>query len=543
MLPQDGALRRVVLIMFMAVPLLFGGIALVLGQDSNWDLRNYHWYDAYALLHGRLGQDMGAAQIPTFYNPTLDIPFFLAANVLPARIFSFLLGALQGCNFIPLYLLAAATMRLEERPQVFVAALIALTGMIGGGHLALVGAVFYDNIISLLVFAAMVVVLKSAAILQHGNLAAALHRAALAGLLVGCGVGLKLPTQIFAVGVCFGLLFISGPFARRFLLSFVCGLGVIAGFALLGGWWMAELWTHYGNPLFPYFNDIIRSPWALPESYRDDRFVPKSVAQALLLPFQLFVDGKVGGEIAFRDARVLGAYIVLLATPFMLMIARAKNEVSNELPAADAFAVRYLTAAMALSYGVWLALFGIYRYIIPLEMLAPLVAVGCMAFWPLSWQRQLSLALGLLGFMIVTVQPGNWGRIPWTAGGKFVDVAAPAIADPAKTLVLMTGFAPTAFVIPAFPAEVAFLRPHSYFIAPEHATRFNAVLHDRIAAHDGALYLLQATWETWAAEKVLPDLGLRLVPDGCRPLRANLDSELELCALARVNSRMLESDH
>ncbi len=538
MLPQDGALRRLVLIMFMAVPLLFGGIALVLGQDGNWDLRNYHWYDAYALLHGRIDQDMAPAQIPTFYNPTLDIPFFLAANVLPARVFSFLLGVLQGGNFIPLYLLAAATLRLGgERPQVFVAALIALVGMIGGGHLALVGAVFYDNIISLLVFSAMVVVLKSAAILQHGNLPAALRRAALAGLLVGCGVGLKLPTQIFAVGVCFGLLFIPGPGVRRFLLSFVCGLGVIAGFAIFGGWWMWELWTHYGNPLFPYFNDIIRSPWALAESYRDARFVPKSAAQALLLPFQLFVDGKAAGEIAFRDARVLGAYIVLLATPFMLMIARAKNEVNNETPAADAFAVRYLVAATALSYGVWLALFGIYRYIVPLEMLAPLVAVGCIAFWPLVWPRQLSLAFGLLGFMVVTVQPGNWGRVPWAANGKFVDVDAPSIADPARTLVLMTGFAPTAFVIPAFPAAAAFLRPHSYFIEPEHATRFNVVLHDRVAAHDGAIYLLQATWETWAAEKVLPDLGLRLAPEGCRPIRANLDSELELCALARVNSQ------
>lgn len=538
MLPQDGAVRRVVLIMFIVVPLIFGAIALVLGQDSNWDLRNYHWYDAYALLHGRLEQDLGPAQIPNFYNPTLDIPFFLAANALPARAFSFLLGVLQGCNFILLYMLAAATLRLGgERPQILIAGLVALTGMIGGGHLALVGAVFYDNVVSLLVFGAMVVILNGAAALQHGPLPPALRRAVLAGFLVGCGVGLKLPTQIFAIGVCFGLLFIPGPFRRRFLLSFACGLGVIAGFAVFGGWWMWEMWSHYANPLFPYFNDFIRSPWALPESYRDDRFVPKSMVQALTLPFRLFLDGKVAGEIAFRDARVLSAYVVLLATPVMLLIGRTKSAgESQDTPAADVFALRYLAAAVVLSYGVWLALFGIYRYIIPLEMLAPLVAVGGLAFWPVSWQRQLSLAIGLLGFMVVTVQPGNWGRIPWTPSAKFVDVAVPPITDPATTMILMTGFAPTAFVIPAFPEQVAFLRPQSYFVAPEHVTRFNEILRNRVAEHRGDIFLLQATWERAAAGRVLPSLGLQLGPAACNSIHANLDDELELCALTRMSN-------
>jgi hypothetical protein len=544
LLPQDDALRRTALIMFMAVPLLFGGIALVFGQDSNWDLRNYHWYDAYALVHGRFDQDMGAAQTPTFYNPTLDVPFFLVANVLSARAFSFLLGVLQGCNFILLYLLAKATLRLgEERAQVLVSGLIAFIGVTGGGHLSLVGAVFYDNIVSLLVFAAMAMIVSGSNLLQRGPMPAVLRRVLGAGFLVGCGVGLKLPTQVFAVGVCFGLLFIPGPFIRRFLLSFVCGLGVIAGFAVFGGWWMWELWTHYGNPLFPYFNDVIRSPWALPASYRDDRFIPKTVAQALLLPFRLFVDGTVAGEIGFRDARLLCAYVVLPATPVMVLIARVKSasETNNDRPAVDVFAARYLAAAFVLSYCVWLILFDIYRYIIPLEMLAPLVAVGCLAFWPLSWQRQLSLAIGLLGFMIITTRPGDWGHKPWAPSGKFVDVTVPPITDPATTMVLMTGLAPTAFVIPAFPPEIPFLRAQSYFVGPGDATRFNEVLHQRVAAHRGKIFLLRPTWDTWTAAEVLPGFALRLQANGCRPVPTNLDAEIELCALERTGSENPQS--
>ena len=534
MLPTDRGLRRAVLALFVLVPFVFGGIALFLGQDSNWDLRNYHWYDAYAALDGRLDKDMGAAQTPTYYNPTLDVPFYLLANALPARAFAFVLGALQGCNFILLYILAWYTLRLaDERWRAAAAVGIALVGVFGGGHLSLVGAIFYDNIVSLFVFAGLAVILSNMTLLRGGPFGAALLRAVLAGFLVGCAVGLKLPTQIFAIGVCFGLLFVPGPFVRRFFLSFVCGLGVIAGFLVFGGWWMLELITHFGNPLFPYFNDIIRSPWALPESYRDDRFLPKSIGQVLTLPFRMFADGTVGGEIGFRDARVLSAYIVLLATPVMLLVARIKK-VGRSEPFANVFAARYLAAAVGLSYVVWLALFCIYRYLIPLEMLAPLLSVACIAFWPLTRQRQLSLAIAMLGFMVITTQSGNWGRKPWSETGEFVAVTAPPIADPANTLVVMTGFAPTAFVIPAFPRDVSFLRPQSYLVDPAHATRFNEVMGARIAAHSGEILLLQAAYEKSAAERVLPFYGLRRVEDSCRPLPANLDGELEICAIEKI---------
>ena len=534
MLPIDRGLRRAVLALFALMPLVFGGIAVFLGQDSNWDLRNYHWYDAYAALAGRLDQDMGAAQTPTYYNPTLDVPFYLLANALPARVFAFVLGAVQGCNFILLYVLAWFTLRaVDERWRAAGAVAVALTGIFGGGHMALVGAIFYDNIVSLFVFAAMAVILANMTLLRAGPFGAALLRTAFAGFLVGCGVGLKLPTQIFAIGVCFGLLFVPGPFVRRFFLSFACGLGVIGGFLVFGGWWMWELITHFGNPLFPYFNDIIRSNWALPESYRDDRFLPKNIVAALTLPFRLFVDGTIAGEVGFRDARVLGAYIVLIATPPMLLIARIKKFGRSE-PFAEVFAARYLAAAAGLSYAVWLLLFCIYRYLIPLEMLAPLLVVACMAFWPLTRQRRLSLAIGLLGVMVLTMQPGNWGRMPWSASGRFVEVTPPALADPANTLVIMTGFAPTAFVIPSFPRAVSFLRPQSYLVDPAHATRFNEVLRARIAAHTGEILLLRAAYEKGAAERVLPVYGLGIAAGSCRPLPTNLDGELEMCGVERI---------
>ena len=67
------------------------------GQDANWDLRNYHFYNAWAFLHGRLGWDLAPAQMQTFLNPLLDLPFYwmVAADWHP-RLIAFVLAVPAG---------------------------------------------------------------------------------------------------------------------------------------------------------------------------------------------------------------------------------------------------------------------------------------------------------------------------------------------------------------------------------------------------------------------------------------------------------------
>ncbi len=133
------------------------------------------------------------------------------------------------------------------------------------------------------------------------------------------------------------------------------------------------------------------------------------------------------------------------------------------------------------------------------------------------------------------MQPGTWGRIPWAGGlgGKLIDVAVPEIPRPAETMIIMSGFAPTAFVIPAFPPEIPFLRIRSYLLDPRFPTRFSELMRQRIAAHNGDLFLLRGDWEK-SEEEFLPLFGLALAPHGCRRVPANLDPQLELCALTRI---------
>ncbi|MCU1350702.1 MAG: hypothetical protein JWO56_3732, partial [Acidobacteria bacterium] len=62
-----------------------GGASLALGQDANWDLRNYHYYNAWALLNGRWRIDLAPGQVQSFYNPVGDLPFYFLASTLTAR--------------------------------------------------------------------------------------------------------------------------------------------------------------------------------------------------------------------------------------------------------------------------------------------------------------------------------------------------------------------------------------------------------------------------------------------------------------------------
>ena len=136
-LPPTGHRARKLAIGFLCLaPVLFGLLALALGQDSNWDLRNYHFYNAYAFLNNRYAVDLLPSQTPYFYNPLLDIPFFVLATHFPARIVGFLLGFAQGFNFLLLFAIAHVVLIIPNpRHKVIVCAAVAALGMLGGGGL------------------------------------------------------------------------------------------------------------------------------------------------------------------------------------------------------------------------------------------------------------------------------------------------------------------------------------------------------------------------------------------------------------------------
>lgn len=531
--PPYHRARRMALWLWVLGPLLIGVLAVALGQDANWDFRNYHWYNAYAFLKGRYGFDLLPSQTPWFYNPTLDVPFYLLATHVPARVAAFVLGTVQGLNFVLLFMLGHVSLRVPNaRQKVILCAGLALIGMLGGGGIAQIGTTFYDNITSLGIFLSALLVVRHWPTLKVGAWRKAALYATLFGLPAGLMMGLKLPSVIFCVGLCFALLVVSGPLHRRLFLSFFFGVGVLIGLALSLGHWAWFLQTEFGSPLFPYFNDIFKSPLAPLSSARDTQFLPQSWTDRLLFPFLFAQNPLKVGEIPWRDWAIPALY-VLLPLGVILRLLFGRNRAQPDR-VAETDAARYLLGMAVISYAVWLAMFAIYRYAIPLEMLAPLLIVFAVGMFPLRPASRAMLTAFILLVVAATVQPGNWTRkTAWL--DHAVEVTRPELPDADNLMILMAGFEPYSHVITEFPAQIPFVRIQSNFASPDENKGINRLVHERLAAHKGRFMLLIPPWQHEMADKALSYYHLTLIPTSCQKVTDRLyESTLDLCDVKRL---------
>ncbi len=531
--PRGDRVRLFAVMLLCLAPFAFGLLALALGQDANWDLRNYHYYNAYAFLNDRYAQDLLPSQTPYFYNPLMDVPFFVLAQHASARAVGFFLGFVQGINFVLLFCIANAALTIQNTwRKVFVCKVLAALGMLGGGGIAQIGTTFGDNITSLGALFSAVLVVGFWDKLSETPLRKAFILALFFGVPSGLMMGLKLPAVIYAVGLCGGLLFAGKDWRRGFALSFAFGIGVLIGCAVTLGPWMAFLQTHFGSPLFPYFNDFFKSPLAPLTSARDLQYAPHSLSDYFAMPFLFAQSAFRVGEIELRDWRIPVLYVLLpLAVVLRLFLRRKISADSFSTPQAT----RYLLASFSLAYVTWLVMFSIYRYAVTLEMVAPLLIVLAAGLMPFKMKTRAIIASVLLLIVAGSVQAGNWTRREaWL--DRFVEAQVPPLGNTSDLMVLMTGMEPYSHVVPEFPPDVSFVRIQSNFSSPEQDKGINKLLHERVDAHrqkGGRFMVLTPNWQMKEAGDAVAFFGLKVVTKDCLPVIDKLfdNSTLNLCPL------------
>lgn len=524
------AARRARWAFFLLAPPAYGLLALAFAMDANWDLRNYHYYNAYAFLGGREGRDLLVASVPTFFNPLLDVPFFLTAEALPARLVGFLLGTVQGFNALPLFGIGCALIATgDPLRRVGFAAGFAVLGLAGAITLSLVGTTFYDNVMTLGPLAALCLVME-----RYRGLGAAPARhacvlALVTGVLCGLAAGLKQPAAIYGVGVGVALLVVPASWARRLLLAAAFAAGAIAGVAAAGGWWMWHLWSTLGNPIFPFYNDVFGSPMALISNYKKVFYLPESFWARLFFPVTYTLDPSITSDAAFRDHRILACFVLVPLAALASLARQATAPLLWPIPA------RILLVFAVATYVIWIVLFGIYRYVLALEMLAPLVIVACFSQFPGGWRWRAVGAGVVILLVVATARPVDWGRVAWA--DKWVHTAVkPPLERPGETIVLLAGHEPFGFLVPGFPREVRFLRIDGGFTTPrEQGVGFNTLMRDIIAGHQGLLYILTIPTDRRSPETSTAAYGLTVDWNDCRPVTSTIGwMPYELCAVRRV---------
>ena len=511
-----------------ALVVAFGVFVLVRGKDVSWDVRNYHWYNPYALLTGRRGFDVAVAQHATYYNPMIDAPVYVGAEIMPAWLVGLLLGLVHGLNAILLYLLASRALdqRIAPATRSWIAFGLALAGMLGGMTLQLGGALSHDLTVSLFVLGALVVLMRVDE--AKAGTQDDLMRIGAAGALGGIAVGLKLTMFPFALGLAAAVAVLSAAWRVRLLRLVALGAGGLIGAVVFGGSWALVLWRETGNPIFPYFNDVFGSPLLLSASYRDVRFLPQGALEELIYPFLFSWDGMRVADAPFRDVKIMLAYVLV---PLAVILWSAKRAASERLFSSNA--IRLLFVFAAVSYFVWINIFGIYRYAVTLELMAPLLIAMAIDFVPIAARYRGWATAAVLAISVVAL---GWGaaigeRPAW--GARYVAVDLPPLTKPDETMVIMAGTEPSSYVIPSFPPQIPFLRIDSWLDSPQSHTRFGDRMRMRVAAHRGPLFGIFAGWERDRALAAFSEYGLAIELAQCSAIKSNAGEPLIWCPLFR----------
>ena len=80
--------------------------AVFAGQDMNWDLRNYHYYTAYAWWQGKTNYHIAPAQVQNWLNPLVYAPYYWFIRHCRPVVSGAIFGGVAGLNFVLVYALA-----------------------------------------------------------------------------------------------------------------------------------------------------------------------------------------------------------------------------------------------------------------------------------------------------------------------------------------------------------------------------------------------------------------------------------------------------
>ena len=466
--------------------LFFGCFSLAVGMNVTWDTRNYHFYNAYSLLHGRMNLDWAPGQRQTFLNPALDILPYLAMRHWPAQLTGFLLGAVHGLNFalaaeLGLALWKRVAPDLGTAKRWALSLLAAAIGCYTTGFAVVLGSLSHDNETSLFGLAAIWLVCIAD---ESRKPPGTILRLALAGVLMGLGVGLKLNAAAFAVALAVALPLLATSVKSALRNATLWSAFAAFGLLLSLGWWMVILYNQFGSPLFPLYNNIFRSDWLPPITYIDTRWPAKTLGEVISFPFRMVSLGATGCEQEYRDGHYMIWVFGLLGAPFFLR--NLRGSVLSEGRPRVLMLIVFSVVALALS----MKLHGCMRYMVLLELLVPILVLLLAGIRPTDRRWALPLFIALFVANALWLRTPQAERIPWQ--DRYFSAAVPPI--PAKdTLIVMMAEGPDAYVIPFFNPAIRFVRPQGNLVFRENSeppSRYEEAVWKQVREHRGALYVM-----------------------------------------------------
>lgn len=427
-------------------------VAVKSGQDQNWDLQNYHYYDPYSYLTGNENRDFAVAGIQTYQNPKLDIISYELISHFKPIVASAFLGVIQSLNVWLIYELTLIIMsRFIKNKWLYIFAfVVGVVSFFSAINLGEVGETMADNLVSIPILLSLLLVF----IVNHRNLTSKKLLMTIklsAYFIMGVAVGLKLTSFPYAVALVLLELFNFKSIKQIALYLFYDLVALGAGILAIAGTWFYWLYKTFKNPVFPYYNHIFHSPYFQNINFVDPRWFPRNIMQVIFYPYYFFIHPHLVSEVHFVDLRTPLLFTGIIVVLFILLTSRLTRYLNFKFSKE----IIELTLFIAISYILWEKQFSYSRYLVVLEFLAITYLVAII--WSLIKNVKLAtiLCVAMFTILFITTRPMDWGRIPWQKTFFGVVIPKDFISD--RATVLLPGDQPLGYLVPFFPKGDTFI--------------------------------------------------------------------------------------
>ncbi len=351
----------------VAILMLFAVmVSIALKNENFFDIANYHYYNPWALLNGRIGYDIVPASYLTFLNPLLDFPRYLTILYLNEHINWFY--AVNGLwfggllfVFYKILQLFFDTKKVKGYLWLLLSLAIAATGRMTWFQ---VGACTNEIILAFTNLCGLYFLIKS---LQNKK-SQKISNFVWAGLILGCGLGLKYTNITICVAAGLSLIIGFKWLLQPVKFIFVFVFAGLVGFLLVDGWWMYKMWVLYDNPFFPLLNGIFKSEYFDNVNSMTNNFIP-TWKQLAICPYLAMKGHICNAEGISYDYRFPIAYT--LAVLWIIYFAiTGKIKYYYKCPV-----MFFFYSFLLIDYLLWAKLFGIQHYFVVIEMFCAVLIV------------------------------------------------------------------------------------------------------------------------------------------------------------------------
>lgn len=260
-----------------ALLLLSLAVTFFAPKQIPWDAWGYHYYSGAMLLENRLDSDYFAASSQSYLNPLVHAPFAAMVHAhWPSVAVGFVLTCYSALALVLLAVFYRVSLHLRNEELLAALALSLLQLLVWW----CMGSSFADLFLLCPVFLALI-------FLYQAQDTQKMRQTLASGFCFGVAFGLKFTAIIYAPGLALLLLLWVWRGTLRWNTLVLYPLAALLGLCASYGWWGWQLYRHFGNPFFPFFNHYFRYPYFPINTATHSRFVSWDVLAQAVLPFHM----------------------------------------------------------------------------------------------------------------------------------------------------------------------------------------------------------------------------------------------------------------